>query len=192
MNFIQDGKGRGFVAAVDSTNRLSAAAVSITERQQAVLEGDAFEIGVPPIALTGTAETAFLFVKNLEDRDLVISTFEFSGAESTGGTSAVTLLKLYTNATTITNSSTGGSVNALIGSNATLNSTVLVGNGSTSAVTGGSLFGAAYVRYAGQALFTGPWVLQRGNSIVLTVTPPASNTSLPFGVRLTTHLQRRG
>jgi hypothetical protein len=103
----------------------------------------------------------------------------------------VCLLKLYQGATGITNSTPGGAVNALFGSAKQLDATIEVGNGSTSAVTGGTLFGASYITFLGQSIFDGPWVLPRGQSVTLTVTPPASNTSLPFGHHSRRHRQRQ-
>lgn len=189
-NQIIDGTGSGTFAKVDSTNRLETHSVTLTERTEAVNLGVSYEIGVPPTALTVSSETALIYIKNNERQPLVLSRFEFSGAESTGGTSDVCLLKLYQAPTGITPSTAGGAVNALFGSARPLDCDIETGNGSTSAVTGGTLFGAAYVTFLGQSVFSGPWVIPQGQSIALTVTPPASNTSLPFGVRILTHLQR--
>lgn len=191
MARLNDGRGFGYEAGVDSTNRLLTEAVSLVVREEAVFAGDSFEIGAA-LTLTGTAETALLYVKNDGDRVLIIDRFEFSGAESTGGTSDAMLLALYTDAAGITSGTPGAAVNANFASALALDATVEIGNGSTSAVTGGSQFGASYVRYLGQPIFDGPWALPRGASFVLTATPPASNTSLPFTVRALTHLQRRG
>ena len=189
-NIIQDGTGKGNLAQVDNTNKLEVHGVSESERDEAVEDGKGFEIGTPPVALTVATETALLFIQNNGDVPLVIDRWEFSAAESTGGTSDVCLLKLYQGATGITNSTPGGAVNALFGSAKQLDATIEIGNGSTSAVTGGTLFGASYITFLGQSLFDGPWVLPRGQAVALTVTPPASNTSLPFGVRVLTHLKR--
>ena len=133
---------------------------------------------------------ALLFIQNNEDADLVISRWEFSAAESVGGTSDVALLRLYQGASGITPNVAGGAVNAKFGSAQPLDATIEIGNGSTSAVTGGTLFGASYVTFLGQSMFSGPWVLPRGQGIALTVQPPAANTSLPFGVRVLVHKQR--
>ena len=189
-NQIIDGTGTGTFAKVDSTNRLETHSVTLTERNEAVQNGVGFELGAPPTNFTVATETALIFIKNDGNNPLVITRWEFSGAESTGGTSDVTLLKLYQGVTSITNSSPGGAVNSLFGSNISLDATISLGNGSTSAVTGGSAFGSAFVKYLGQSVFDGPWVLPQGQSIALTVTPPASNTSMLFGVRVLVHLQR--
>lgn len=189
-NQIIDGTGSGTFAKVDSTNRLETHSVTLTERVEAVQNGVGFEIGAPPTDFTVATETAIIFIRNDGNTSLVISRWEFSGAESTGGTSDVTLLKLYQGVTNITNSSPGGAVNSLFGSSIPLDATISLGNGSTSAVTGGTTFGAAFVKHVGQSIFNGPWVLPQGQSIALTVTPPASNTSMLFGVRVLVHLQR--
>jgi hypothetical protein len=189
MAKIQDGKGFGFEAGVDSTNRLLTESVALAIREEAVVKGDSFEIGAS-VTLTGTSETALLFVENEGATTLIIDRFEFSGAESSGGTSDAVLLALYTGASAITSGTASAAVNANFGSALALDATVEVGNGSTSAVTGGTQFGASYIRFLGQTIFDGPWAVPRGSSFALTVTPPASNTSLPFVVRVLTHLQR--
>jgi len=189
MARIEDGSGRGFATAVDSTNRLLTESVSLSVAEEAVLNGVRFEIGAA-ITLTGTAETAVLYLENLQNEDLIIDRFEFGCDESTGGTSEAMNLKLYTGPTGITNGTAIQSVNGNFGSALVLNADIEFGNGSTSAVTGGSQFGSSYIRFVGQSTFDGPWALPRGTSFALTATPPASNTSLPFTVRVLTHLER--
>ena len=189
MARIADGSGRGFEAKVDSTNRLLVEGVALSIAEEAVLFGVRFEIGAA-LTLTGTAETALIYLENQQDRNLIIDRFEFGGDASTGGTSDAMNLKLYTTPTGITNSTAGQSVNSNFGSSLVLGADIQIGNGSTSAVTGGSLFGSSYIRYLGQSVFDGPWALPRGASFALTATPPASNTSLPFTVRVLTHLER--
>jgi hypothetical protein len=189
MATILDGTGRGFEAGVDSTNRLQTEAVALFVREEAVGFGNSYEIGAF-VTLTGTAETTAIFVKNNEDRTLIIDRFEFSTAESTGGTSEVALLTLYTGTTSISNGTATAAVNANFASALGLNAAVEFGNGSTSAQTGGTAFGSSYIKLVGQSIFDGPWALPRGASIALNVTPPASNSSLPFTVRILCHRQR--
>ena len=64
--FITDGKGNGFRAGVDSFNRLLVR--STTERldQQAMEDGDAYNVNTGDISLTNGAETACLYFKNNE------------------------------------------------------------------------------------------------------------------------------
>ena len=189
MARIQDGSGRGFEAGVDSTNRLLVEGVALSIREEAVLKGQLYEIG-GFFTLTGTAETAVLYVENQQEQTLVLDRFEFSGAESTGGTSDAMLLALYTGPSAITNSTASTAKNSNFGSALAPSFDIQLGNGSTSAVTGGTQFGASYITYLGQSMFDGPWAVPRGQSFALTATPPASNTSLNFTVRLLAHLER--
>lgn len=189
MTRITDGLGRGFEAGVDNTNHLLTEAVSKNIREDAMLKGELFEIGTS-VTLTGTTETAVVFFQNDQDRTVVLDRFEFSASDSTGGTSDQMLLALYTNADGITNGTASQPINSNFGSGLKLVSTFEFGNGSTSAVTGGSQFGASYIKFAGQSIFEGPWGVPRGSNFVLAVTPPASNTSLPFTVRVLAHLER--
>lgn len=188
-DYLRDGTGKGFLCKVDSTNKLEVHSVVQSEREEAVAEGKGFEIGAFPITFSGTTETAMIFIKN-NGAPLVLDVWEFSGAESTGGTSDVCFLTLYQGVTSVTNGTAGTPVNSLFGSNRQLSVDVEIGNGSTTAIVGGTPFGASYIRYCGQSNFIGPWVISTGQTIALTVTPPASNTSMPLGVRIRCHLKR--
>lgn len=188
MAKIEDATGRGFEAGVDSTNRLLTEAVNLVVREEAVILGASYEIG-NLIDLTVATETAIVYVANNQDRTLIIDRFEFSGTASTGGGADVILLTLYTGGT-MTNGTASSAVNANFASALKLDVDVENGNGSTSAQSGGTPFGSSYVRFEGQSVFSGPWAIPRGASIVLTATPPAGNTSLNFTTRILTHLQR--
>jgi hypothetical protein len=188
MAKITDATGRGFEAAVDSTNRLLVEAVQLAVREEAVLEGASFEIGTL-LTFTVDTETAILYVENNGDRTVIIDRFEFSGTASTGGSENTLLLTLYSDAT-MTNGTTTTAVNANFSSALTLIADVEAGNGSTSAASGGTPFGSSYITYEGQSIFSGPWALPRGASFVMTATPPSGNTSLGFTMRTLVHLQR--
>lgn len=188
MAKITDATGRGFEAGVDSTNRLLTESVNLDIREEAVLEGASFEIG-SNATLTVDTELAFVYCKNNGDRTLIIDRFEFSGTGSTGGAGNTMLLTLY-NGATMTNGTASSAINANFASALTLDADIEAGNGSTSTVSGGTVFGAAYITFEGQSVFNGPWAIPRGASFVMAGTPPSGNTSMGFGVRILTHLQR--
>jgi hypothetical protein len=188
MARISDGSGAGFEAKVDSTNRLLTEAVALNIREEAVLLGNSYEIGTL-LTITVATETAVLYVKNNGSSTLVIDSFEFSGTASTGGSGNTLLLTLYTGAT-MTNGTASAAVNANFASALVLDADVESGNGSTSTVSGGTVFGASYIAFAGQSVFNGPWAVPRGSSFVMTATPPTGNTSMGFTMRTLTHLQR--
>jgi hypothetical protein len=64
--FIGDGKGHGFLAGVDSENRLLVRSTSERTDQQAMEDGDAYNINTGDISLTNGADTACLYFKNNE------------------------------------------------------------------------------------------------------------------------------
>ena len=70
MSIIEDGKGAGKSAQVDDQNRLRVHSVTETESLHSSEEGQAFNINTGLISITGDA--TLLYIKNTEDRDLVI------------------------------------------------------------------------------------------------------------------------
>lgn len=71
---IEDGKGRGFVAEVNGSNRLLAEAVSFSGLHYASEErGTAFSLPTDFIALTTTASfTGVLYIQNTSSKDMLI------------------------------------------------------------------------------------------------------------------------
>jgi hypothetical protein len=64
--FIGDGQGHGFLAGVDSENRLLVRSTMERTDQQAMAAGDAYNINTGDISLTNGADTACLYFKNNE------------------------------------------------------------------------------------------------------------------------------
>ena len=74
---IQDGTGDSKYAKVDSNNQLHTFAITESEQNSAVEDGQAFNINTGVIALTGTSESAIFYMKNDEsplngDSNLVV------------------------------------------------------------------------------------------------------------------------
>ena len=89
----------GFGAEVDSSNRLSTKALIFTEYENASIQGKAFNVNTELLTLTGTGESACLYVKNNRSEDLFLQGF-FTGVMTRSGTvtdSAV--VKAYRNPT---------------------------------------------------------------------------------------------
>jgi len=64
---ILDGKGGGFVACVDKRNRLHSRAITERLDQQAMEDGDAYNVNTGIISLTDGADTACMYFKNTEE-----------------------------------------------------------------------------------------------------------------------------
>lgn len=72
MTFILDGKGKGYQAQVTANNRLGVDAVTIRGEEDAIRVGEGWQIASGLLTLTGSGETAILFIKNTSELDLVL------------------------------------------------------------------------------------------------------------------------
>lgn len=178
---VEDGTGNGYKLRINDQNRAEVDAVTHTSAQEAAEEGRLFQIGAGIVNLTSANESAVLFLKNEGDKPLEIVNVTISSGLSTGGAAGdVLLAKLYTDATTITGSATAPFVNNNLGSSKTPEATYLAG-AEGSAVTAGVLGGATFLPVANFERVNLYWILPRGASLAITITPPAGNTSLNIG-----------
>ena len=189
---IKDGSS-GYIAKVDSSNRLQTYSVTIDEANQANASGDAYNINTGDITLTNAVETPVLYIKNNEDRDLHISAFVLWAGTSTGGTATLgTKWVVVRNPTggTIVDNATGVDIesNRNFGSN----NTVLLDSykGATgNTMTGGDDHVIVRGTLLSRTLVQLDEVIPKGSSIGIKVTPPTSNTSLIVYAAAITHLE---
>lgn len=177
---IESGTGNGKEAKVDDLNRLHTLTISKTDLQRAVEDGDAYNINTGDIAIS--AETAMLYLKNNEDKDLYIEAIAVGIGGSANfnatGNCIVTVVKNPTGGTTISNASAVAmNQNRNFGSSKTLTADAYKAAASGNTVTGGSDVlkiaqnGRGRV-YAGIGL-----LLKKGNSIGIEVDPNLSSGS---------------
>ena len=69
MSIILDGKGRGYRAAVTPNQRLRAEAAVIDPEDDAIREGEGWQIGSTPVVFTADTETGILYIKNNGAKD---------------------------------------------------------------------------------------------------------------------------
>lgn len=94
---IEDGTGSGKKAKVNADNKVEVSAITLSEYEEAALDGRAFNINTEIIALTGTGESAVLYVKNNEAQPISIQGF-FIGVGTLSGTSSESILvQAFTN-----------------------------------------------------------------------------------------------
>lgn len=181
---IQDGRGTGNTAKVDSLGKVHADAVSTFKEDSQARRGLAYNINTGTITLTN-ASTAngVLYLKNNEDYDLIISNIAYILGNSTGGTGdiLVEVIKNPTTGTLISGASTvETSSNKNFGNSRLLNALVYKGaTGNT--VTDGSTFAKTILGTGAQRIIGvlgGSIILPRGSSIAIRFTTPASNTSM--------------
>ena len=188
---ITDGTGKGNSAGVDRTNRLLVRNISETLFQNAAEEGEAFFIGTPIITATTAGESALIYIKNNEDSQLVLGSFFLIAEATASGSPNMFRVNWYRNPTSISSGTAIPALNQNFGSSNTLDADIEYGaEGST--VTGGSLAATLSFPIGQFNQLDANLVLEKGSSLVITVTPPAGNTNMPvqFGTRTIKYIEQ--
>ena len=188
---ITDGTGKGNTASVDNTNRLLTRGIIEDTFQYAAEEGEAYFIGTPLITLTTATESAIVYVKNNEDEKLILGEFFLIAEATTSGSPNMFRVNWYKNPTSISSGTATSALNQNFGSSKVIDADIEYGvEGST--VTGGGLAATLSLPIGQFNSLNANLVLEKGSSFVLTVTPPAGNTSMPvqFGTRSIKYIER--
>ncbi len=192
MSVIVVKNGRsGDTMRVDSKNRAHTFATAQTEWEAAIKDGRAFLIATDLITLTSANESAIFHVKNNETQSIIINDFFFQAGTSTGGVNADIVRTDYfaaTGGTLISNAVPAITANLNASSTKTLSVSAFKG------VEGDTLTGQ--VATAKGFFFTtshfeqsSGFVIPLGGTLSLSVTPPASNTSLKVAIILNVYKQ---
>ena len=186
---IENGVGNGYRAKVDSTFRLHTDAVSRSEREQAVLLGNCFNISTGPVTLTSANASAVFYMCYEGEVPFVIEEILVILGGTTGGAgdALIEILKNPSTGTIVSNAVAVNtntnrdfsSSNVLSGSFYKGTEADTITNGDTFAKTTRNSFGTV-VAFDGA-----PIVLRKGNSIAIKYTPPAGNTSQTCTVAMT-------
>ncbi len=183
---IKDGTGASKFAKVDSTNRLHTRGIVTNLYQQALVDGKAFFISSGVQTLTSANISYLLYVKNNDDRDLLVDLSIVNLGASTGGSGdfIFTITLNPTAGTLVSAGSTGVAANVNLGSATTADLTVLTGiEGST--LTDGIPI-PNILNYPGRETVQDTVVLPRGSSLAMGATPPSGSTamSVQFGLQV--------
>ena len=167
-------------AKVNLSQRLTVAATTRAVRRQAVLLSDSFNIISGSITLTSANETGILFVKNNETRDLILEFVSIDLGPSTGGTGGTPLIKVIRNPTTGTLISTATAVDIVSNQNYSSSRTLTVdafkgAEGET--VTDGTDHDIHFTKSDSEENLNLDVLLEKGDSIAITVTPELNNSS---------------
>jgi hypothetical protein len=192
MEVIRDGQGSGYLAGVDSRNRLRTRAVTTSENTQALQDGKAYNINTGIINLTDDVETPVLYIKNNEESDLHITAFAMGFENSTGGDNEPSLITVLRNPTsgTIISSPTNVDINSNrnYGSSDTL--TVDAYKGATGdSMTDGTDHLLIYQNDLNRGFFTIDELLPKGTSIGVKIQAPNNNTGMNCYVAAICHLE---
>lgn len=189
---IKDGSGSGRLCKVTSDGRLDTFSIAESEENKGVLSGTSFNIETPVITLTTGNKSGLLYVENNEEEVLILTGFFTLTGASTGGSGYILVEHEY-------NPTSGGStlvsagtamtaVNKNAGNARVLDATIKYG-------AEGSTVDAGLKKITGLHIATGRLVLPitialpKGNSIAVSVTPQAGNTSMPVIVAIDCYLK---
>ena len=193
---LEDGTGKGNSVGVDATNRLLVRSIQESVFQNAAEEGDAYFAGTPLINYTNTNEVDVIYLKNDGDDTLVLGNFLFMAevANATGPTRitpAFYTLSWYKNVTGITNGTAFSPLNQSFGSSQTLEGVFEYGDGATATALTGPVATLSFPTEVFQN-FEANLVLEKGSSLAITITPPATNVDMNFyfGTRMINYIEQ--
>lgn len=172
---IKDGTGQGFSLKVDSEGRLYNQGVSNTSIEYAVQDSRAFNVNTYFLPISSSGENALLYVKNNEDRDLIIGAW-FIGTDNAAGTPTRSgLAQVYfnpTGGTLIASASAVTPVNRKSGDKETLDALIYKG-GDGFTITGQDPNPVLYQTQGASARAFGNvyLTLPKGSSLAVTYTP---------------------
>lgn len=193
MITIKDGSGKGYETKVDRNQRLHTDAVSRSQLEQAALVSDSYNLNTGAITLTSANESGIFYIKNNENKPLVISEILVIVGATTGGSgdAICEIIKNPTTGTVVSNATNVDTAeNRNFGSAKTLTANIYKG-AEASTITDGTTF-ASTTRSAFGTLISfdaASIVLEKGNSLAVTYQPPAGNTSQIVRVAITAFLE---
>ena len=180
---IEDGTGQGYLAKVDSLNRIRTFSITEPDVDAASELGNSYNFNTGIINLTSANKSAVFYIKNNGDNPLVFPTLFYLLGNSTGGTGDVLITVLRNpSAGTIISGATDmemNGVNRNFGSSKGLTVDAYKGQEGSTFTDGEkvveSIFNQSPTR---AAISVGAIVLPKGSSIGIDITPAAGNTSL--------------
>lgn len=98
MARITSASGQAYGAKVDGNNRLHTAAIVESESDRATELGEGFNINTGLVGLTSTTASGLIYLKNNEDRDLVVD-FIVIGIDNAGTNASLPVWKVIKNPT---------------------------------------------------------------------------------------------
>lgn len=180
---IEDGRGEGFIAGVNSANQLLTAGVAATELDAATKIGDGYNVLSTFFSLTTAGESAILSLENTRpNRQMLITDLLVScGGSNAVGPPRDVLLRVYSQPTGGTLLSAGTAavpVQRNIGILTPAQATCFRLNASGQTLTGGTLLSGRVLQDASRIDINAGWVLPTGTRIGVSIQPPAGNTAM--------------
>ena len=193
MTVIKDGTGAGHSAKVSSNNKLETITISTDIQQDASINKQLFRISTPVVTLTSANNSTLLYVKNDDpNNNLIVPEITISVGNSTGNTGDLVTSIGRANVTggTIVSGATAASLIPLnlAVTTAPAITTYSGVEGSTSTYT---LDIPSYAAVPQESISFNPFFITvtPGNNFIISITPPAGNTSMTAQVTARCYLQ---
>lgn len=186
---IEDSTGSGRGAKVDSNQRLLVEAVTESEQLESAVRGEAFQVGSGKVTLTSANESAVLYFKNNEKKDLIITAINITSSKQTGSSAGVFTAVIYKSGTGLSAGTSASASNNNFGSNKTLDVDITQGQ-EAATVTDGVASGAFFIQEAEFFNTDVAWILPKGSTVAVGVQPGASNSSMTITITIEAHIAR--
>jgi hypothetical protein len=197
MAFIEDGAGTGKRAKVNASNKLKTDSTTHSQALDANIDGDAYNINTGIVTLTNATETPLLYLKNGEDKDMVveavvIGVFDSSDGDSTANVTA-TFVRNPT-AGTIVSGATAVDINSNrnYGSANTLSNSLAYKGATGNTMTDGDDHILVRITENSRNFISINEILPKGTAIGVKIQPPTSNTSMGVYVAVICYLINGG
>ena len=191
MTRIESGSGTGNVAKVGTNFRLFTEAETTPSSLTAMQEGDAYNFNTGIVSIG--AETAIMYLKNNEDKDLIIEAFAMGVGAGSFATTSMGIITLIRNPTTGTCISGATPVamnqNMLFSSSKTFTGDVYVGASAETFTDGDdvAIFGMANAQHRGY--FGVEIELAKGDSIGFKLNPNLASGVVDVYCAIISHLR---
>ena len=181
MTMIEDGKGTGLRAQVNSKNRLVTETVVFDREDDSISDGLGYQLTSGQVAYTsGGTPAGVFYMKNVEDVDVVLDRVVLMIGTATGATGDWfhRIIRNPTGGTLITNAIPGGISNSNHGSANILNGGTDIFKGLESdTITGGTGVPLPVQVQNNRIVFPIGRRIPKNSSFAIEITPPAGTTA---------------
>lgn len=168
-------------AKVNLSQRLATSATSRSAAKQSVLLSDSFNIISGSVSLTSASESGVFYLKNNENRDLIIEFADIDLGPSTGASAGEPIIKFIKNPTTGTliSNATAADINSNQNFSSSRVLTVDAFKGVEGAtVTDGTDHSLRFTRSDRESELVLDILLEKGDSLAVTILPETGNTAM--------------
>ena len=178
-DMIRDGRGRGYLAAVNSDQQLITRAVGVEQRLKSTIDQRYYEATTGQVTLLNANETGIIYIQNTGDEIIVVDHVFYDIWETTGGSNSG-ILRYYINPT-ITGGTVITPVNTNFGSRKTLEATTYR---SLTTIAGDVWWTAQILPPLSAALEEGRIVIPTSSTFGISIEAPTGNTSMAVSINV--------